>query len=84
MLLTERFAARTSVPRGTVTFKNPLRLQKVKLSMARIQVVLSERRRVYDESVAQVRALYLKNHRQIKAHQLATSSNAATATVSTP
>lgn len=74
MLLTERLAARTSLPRGTVLFKNPLRLRKVKLSMARIQVVLSERQRVYQEAVASIRSLYLKNHRLIKARSSSTSS----------
>lgn len=79
MLLTERLAARSAVPRGSVTFKNPLRLRKVKLSMARIQRVLSERQHVYQAAIQHIRTLYVKNHRQIKA-AMATASSASGAT----
>jgi ribosomal protein L29 len=82
MLLTERLAARTTAPRGSVLFKNPLRLRKVKLSMARIQVVLSERQRVHAETVANIRLMYLKHHRQIKAQRAATTSNTTPTTTS--
>lgn len=55
MLLTERLHARTT---GQTQFRNPMRLRKVKLGMARIKVVLGERSRAYNEAKQNVRELY--------------------------
>ena len=57
LLLTERLHARTT---GQSQFRNPMRLRKVKLGMARIKVVLGERARAYTEAKQNVRVLYEK------------------------
>jgi len=60
MLLTERAASRGAQPIGSVKFINPKRLKKVRLSMARIKVVLGERQRVYAEARKKVTDLYTR------------------------
>lgn len=61
MLLTERLHARTT---GQSQFRNPMRLRKVKLGMARIKVVLGERARAYSEAKQSVRVLYEKSRQE--------------------
>lgn len=57
MLLTERLHARST---GQVQFRNPMRLKKVKLGMARIKVVLGERKRAFEAAQAEIRTSYEK------------------------
>lgn len=56
MLLTERLHARST---HQSNFRNPMRLKKVKLSMARIKVVLGERSGAYQEAKRNVSELYV-------------------------
>ena len=55
MLLTERLHARTT---HTTQFRNPMRLRKVKKSMARIKCVLGERATAYQEARKELRGIY--------------------------
>jgi large subunit ribosomal protein L47 len=57
MLLTERLHARMT---NEYRFRNPMRIKKVKLGMARIKVVLGERKRAFDEAKQSIRITYEK------------------------
>uniref|UniRef100_A0A6B2LP51 Large ribosomal subunit protein uL29m n=1 Tax=Arcella intermedia TaxID=1963864 RepID=A0A6B2LP51_9EUKA len=62
MLLTQREEFRTT--KDPTKWPNPYRLKKVKLSMARIKVVLGERKRVFEEGKLLVRKLYAKQKKE--------------------
>lgn len=63
MLLTERLHARST---HQSNFRNPMRLKKVKLSMARIKVVLGERASAYKEAKQNIRELYVEARQEEK------------------
>lgn len=62
MLLTERLHARST----KIHFRNPMRLKKVKMGMARIKHVLGERARAYAEARAELRQVYEAAQRETK------------------
>lgn len=62
MLLTERELHRVS--HGQYRFSKPVRLKKVKKSLARIKFVLAERKRVYDASKQKIKDMYIEGRRQ--------------------
>jgi len=62
MLLSQRAESRST--KDPTLFPLPFRLNKVKLSMARVKVVLGERQRVFAEAKHQVRLLYAAQKRK--------------------
>lgn len=62
MLLTER--ALHHATHGQERFRYPMRLKKVKLSMARIKVVLGERKRIFEQARQKVKDIYIEGRRQ--------------------
>jgi len=71
MLMTQRAEARSIADKAK--FPNPYRLKKVRLSMARIKVVLGERERVVAEAKQKIRELYAAQKRMREVEVMASS-----------
>eukprot|EP01126_Amoeba_proteus_P039430 TRINITY_DN4156_c0_g1_i7.p1 TRINITY_DN4156_c0_g1~~TRINITY_DN4156_c0_g1_i7.p1 ORF type:complete len:161 (-),score=37.14 TRINITY_DN4156_c0_g1_i7:140-622(-) len=62
VLLTQKAERRST--KAPIAWMNPYRMKKVRLSMARIKVVLSERKRVFETAQEKVKKIYAERKRE--------------------